>query len=75
MSWSWKTGTPEERANMVRSHKQFPIETICRMFDLTLDGADRILRQDDIWRPEYCQSYLAAQNYRDDPIDFVPMGA
>lgn len=55
MGWSWAEGTPTERANCVRAHgrmKGLRFLALCRLFNLTADGAWEILRGDD-WRPEY----------------------
>ena len=65
MSWSWETGTPRERAEMVRKHaspsarapsyhdaRQLSDDDLCRLFNLTPAGLQAILAGAD-WRPEH----------------------
>lgn len=55
MTWTWKSGTPRERADMIRSHLvacHGSRLTLCKLFLLTEEGARKILDGDD-WRPEY----------------------
>lgn len=54
MGWAWKTGTPRERADMVRSHQRLfaGVDGLCGLFALTSTGAFAIIGGDD-WRPEY----------------------
>lgn len=55
MGWTWKDGTPSERAEMVRRHGRIPnlpFLSLCRLFGLTANGAWEILKGGD-WRPEY----------------------
>jgi hypothetical protein len=52
MPGAWATGTPDERANIVRSHRNFPVETLLDLFCLTRAGAFAILGG-DVWQPEY----------------------
>lgn len=59
MSWAWETGTPSERADMVRGHYGavgLTNETVCELFHLTSDGLYKIARG-DVWRPEHAVSY------------------
>lgn len=56
-SWSWNTGTPRERAMMVRDHH---IRGTCLgnkqilgdLFNLTEDGVEKILNGAD-WHPDH----------------------
>lgn len=53
--WTWATGTPKERADMVRRHYEIydlTGENLCELFGLTLNGLVEIVRGMD-WRPEY----------------------
>lgn len=51
--WSWATGTPSERARMVRGHLTACSRAdLCSLFCLTEVGLHKILDGDD-WRPEY----------------------
>jgi hypothetical protein len=57
MSWSWAIGTPRERADMVRSHRNLkprPLsdEVLCELFGLTKIGLWEIATGSD-WRPEF----------------------
>lgn len=48
--WAWVTGTPRERADMIRSHWRFGREKLCDLFNLTDEGLTAILDGDD-WTP------------------------
>ena len=56
--WSWKTGTPRERANVIREHaspdmpRPMTDAELCDLFNLTLAGLIAVLRGWD-WKPEY----------------------
>ncbi len=56
--WSWKTGTPRERAETIRSYAKPdmpgpPTDAELRdLFNLTCDGLIAVLRGWD-WQPEY----------------------
>ena len=54
--WTWATGTPAERAQMVRSHTGLrrPLSRfdMKRLFNLTDAGLDAILAGSD-WKPEH----------------------
>lgn len=55
MGRSWETWNPNERANAVRAHgriENLRFNDLCRLFNLTADGAWEILKG-DVWRPEY----------------------
>jgi hypothetical protein len=55
-AWSWKNGTPHERADTVRRHasssRPIPEHNLRSLFNLTEDGLRQILAGDD-WRPAY----------------------
>ena len=54
-TWTWETATPSDRAIWVRDsmrHCRQDLRALCDLFQLTEDGAVRILNG-DIWRPEY----------------------
>lgn len=50
--FTWITMGPKERADWVREHRKFSIADLCKVFNLTEDGAIAVLKGDD-WRPEY----------------------
>lgn len=56
MNLTWKTGTPSERAEMVRRHvrnwRKLSRDQICELFNLTEAGLDAINSGYD-WKPEY----------------------
>lgn len=54
-AWTWATGTPRERAEMVRGtmkHIHFSNEKAKELFNLSDGGLAKILDGGD-WRPEY----------------------
>lgn len=71
MSWSWETGTPRERAKIVRQHQDPKLsrDDLCRLFRLTRAGLSEILSGKD-WRPEY--SY---EQRREPPNSSAPSAA
>lgn len=46
----WATATPEERADMVRSHNLLSIPELCKLFGLTEYGVDAIQKGAN-WAP------------------------
>lgn len=55
--WTWDKATPFERGQWVRKHVgtcRHDIGKLCDLFNLTANGAERILNGDE-WRPEYEQ--------------------
>ena len=53
--WTWNTAPPVERGWWVRENCRYAggdLARLCDLFNLTEDGAKRILNG-DIWRPEY----------------------
>lgn len=46
MGWTWATGTPRERANMVRSHGFLKESDLRDLFLLTRKGLGAILTSD-----------------------------
>ena len=54
-AWNWNTGTPHDRAEMVRRHangSQVSRQNLLTLFQLTENGLDQILQGTD-WCPEY----------------------
>lgn len=52
-AWTWENGTPQERAEAIRSHQRsLNPDAIRQLFHLTVEGEDMI-RRGDIWRSEY----------------------
>lgn len=56
--WTWETGTPKERADLVRSTSDITgisTDDICDLFDLSYKGLADILRGRD-WQREHSRS-------------------
>ena len=54
-AWTWESGTPKERGEMVRStlpHVRHDMEKLCELFCLTGTGAREIVAGSD-WKPEH----------------------
>lgn len=49
-SWNWASGTPRERAEMVR--RTGSRVNLCTLFNLTEDGLNKIMNGHD-WKPEF----------------------
>lgn len=64
MQWTWKNGTPVERANMVRAHSGCSLAVLCEIFGLTEEGVFRII-VGDCWRPEYSGEASLFQSRRE----------
>ena len=60
MSWTWETGTPRERAEMIRRHGNLKDETVCDLFDLSVEGLLAIRRGAD-WCEQYRKFAKAAE--------------
>lgn len=58
-SWTWETGTANERAHMIRNHadgaRPLSREALKELFRLSDEGLTAILNG-DLWRPEYQQT-------------------
>lgn len=62
--WTWKNGTPRERAEMVRLHAKMrrppSHEYLCHIFQLTPAGLAEIINGAD-WQPAMCCLRLPLQ--------------
>ena len=59
MGWTWKLGTPKERADMVRStmpHLFWNEQKACELFNLNPMGLADILEGHD-WAPEHAADH------------------
>jgi len=55
MSRIWENRTPHERAEAVRAHAKLDLRfaDLCKLFNLTAEGAWQVVVKGDDWRPEY----------------------